>query len=54
MSKITRTFKDYDIDLIALVDASKALSGLNTTTVYRVLTYLVKRFLGESYRITNQ
>lgn len=50
-----RTIKNYEVDLLALLDAAKAMNRLmNVDTRRRVLTYIVKRELGDNYEITKK
>ena len=54
MSK-KRTLSSFDVDLIALIDAAKAINPLmGQETRHRILTYIVKRSLGDHYEITRK
>lgn len=46
-----RTLRDYDADLIALVDCSAVLWKVHGVSIGRVLEYLVHKFMGENFEI---
>lgn len=48
-----RNIQDYDCDLLALIDITKAMKVLNFSFEVRkrVLDYIVKRELGQHYNI---
>lgn len=55
MSVIKRTIKNYDTDLIAVIDICKAMDFVGSLeTRKRVLTYVVQRELGEQYEIVKR
>lgn len=46
-----RTIGNYELDVLAIVDGSKALKSLGFPSALRVLNFLVDKFLGSNYRI---